>query len=251
MRLTLLGTGAPLSPQRNTTGMIVSAPGCEPLLIDTCGGFEVARAIVAAGFKLTDIRTVMLTHRHLDHIGGMMALYLANQPLRVFASADTLEGVAGIKAAAFPEWPLNEKVAHEEVRAGQSIEAGGFEVELIGVEHRVPTLGVRVRAGGRTLAFSADTLPCAALDRVARDADVFVCDAICAEADGEAAAAKARQLMHPNAREAGEAARRGGAGKLVCVHIGRFGDPARIEEEAARAFGGTTVVPDDGAVIEA
>jgi ribonuclease BN (tRNA processing enzyme) len=250
MRVTLLGTGAPLSPRRKTTGMIVSAPGCDPLLIDTCGGFEIARAILAAGYKLTDLRNVVLTHRHFDHVGGMMALYLANQPLHIMASADTLDGVAGIKAAAFPEWPLHDQVTHDQLHAGQRLEAGGFEVELIAVEHRVPTLAVRVRAGGRILGFSADTLPCAGLDSAARGVDLFVCDAICAEADGEAAAAKARQLMHPNAREAGEAAQRGGVGKLACVHIGRFGDPSRIQEEAERAFGGPVMVPDDGAVIE-
>ncbi|KAB2848933.1 MAG: MBL fold metallo-hydrolase [Hyphomicrobiaceae bacterium] len=250
MRVTLLGTGAPLSPTRNTTGLIVSAPGCEPLLIDTCGGFEVARAIVGAGFKLTDIGNVVLTHRHFDHIGGMMALYLANQPLNVMASADTLEAVAAVKAAAFPEWPLHSGVRHVEVRSGQRTEVGGFTLELIAVEHRVPTLALRLAANGRSIGFSADTLPCSALDAVARDADLFICDAICAEADGEIAATKAKQLMHPNAREAGEAARRGGAGKLVCVHIGRFGSPEKIHEEAARAFAGPVQVPDDGTVIE-
>ena len=43
LRVTLLGTGAPLHPDRATTGMIVTAPDCAPLMIDTCGGFELIR----------------------------------------------------------------------------------------------------------------------------------------------------------------------------------------------------------------
>ena len=40
LRVTLLGTGASLHLDRATTGMIVTAPGCAPLMI---GGFELIR----------------------------------------------------------------------------------------------------------------------------------------------------------------------------------------------------------------
>jgi hypothetical protein len=42
MKITFLGTGAPLHVSRATTGMLVTADGCAPLLIDTCGGIELA-----------------------------------------------------------------------------------------------------------------------------------------------------------------------------------------------------------------
>jgi len=81
--ITLLGTGAPLHVSRATTGMLVTAEGCAPLLLDTCGGFELPRRLNSAGFPLAHIRNVIVTHRHFDHSGGLMALFLANIPLDI------------------------------------------------------------------------------------------------------------------------------------------------------------------------
>ncbi len=247
MEVTLLGTGAPLSPGRATTGMVVTAPGCAPLLIDTCGGFEVARRLHATGFKLADLRDVIVTHRHLDHAGGMPALYLANMPLDIYATADTHAGIAAVKAGGFPEWERHREVADHQVVPGDRREIGGFAVEFFRMEHRVETVAVRVTHGGRTLAFSADSLPCAQLVACARDADLFICDAICAARDGERWAQHARTLMHPTACEAAELATQAGAGALALVHIGRFGDPTNILDEAREGFAGVVSVPDDGA----
>lgn len=58
MDLTLLGTGAPLHPDRAMTGMILTAPGCAPLLVDTCGGFELARQLSLVGFDRDDPATL-------------------------------------------------------------------------------------------------------------------------------------------------------------------------------------------------
>jgi ribonuclease BN (tRNA processing enzyme) len=245
MQVTLLGTGAPLAPTRATMGMIVTAPGCRPLLIDTCGGFEVARQVLAAGFKLADLRDVVVTHRHLDHTGGMQALYLARMPLDIHASTDTHEGIATITAGCFPEWERHADVRHHTVASGEARDIGGFRVSFAAVEHRVPTLAVRVEAGGKVFAYSADCLPCEGALTVAKGADLFLCDAICAAGDGEHAVTHARRLMHPNAVEAAEMALQAGAGQLALCHIGRFGDPERIREEATGTFGGPVHVPLD------
>ena len=98
-------------------------------------------------------------------------------------------------------------------------------------------------------AFSADSRPCDALIDCAKGADLFVCDAICAEADGEVAAKRARELMHPTAREAATMATQAGAARLVCTHIGRFGSPERILSEAKASFSGDVAVPADGATL--
>jgi ribonuclease BN (tRNA processing enzyme) len=245
MLVTLLGTGAPLMPDRATTGMLVTAPGCAPLLIDTCGGFELPRQLAAAGIPLSDVKNVIVTHRHMDHAGGMQALILARMPLDVYASSDTHSGVVTMTAGCFPEWEPHAEFNRPEVRAGDTREIGGFEVTFFEARHRVPTLAVRVSYGGKTFAFSADSIPCDAIVECARNADLFLCDAICAEADGETAARRARELMHPTARDAATMATRAGAARLACTHIGRFGNPERILDEAQRAFAGPVLVPRD------
>jgi ribonuclease BN (tRNA processing enzyme) len=246
MQITFLGTGAPLHETRATIGMILTADGCAPLLIDTCGGFELARNLVSAGFKLADIRNVVVTHRHFDHTGGMMPLFLANIPLDIYGLADAHAGISEMKAGCFPEWQLHNEVRHQSVEFGDRREIGGFDVEFIQVDHRVPTTAVRIAQGGRVVAYSADSLPCEGLDRAARDADLFICDSLCAERDGDSARNRARMLMHPTAREAAEISNRGGAGRLTCVHIARFGSVQNVLEEAQTIFKGQVEIPNDG-----
>jgi ribonuclease BN (tRNA processing enzyme) len=244
MKVTILGSGAPLSA-RATTGLLVTAPHCAPLLIDTCGGFELARQLKAAGFAFADVRNVIATHRHLDHIGGLAALFLAQQPLDVFASADTHAGIRGMFAAGFPEWQIHPAVRHHVVIPDEAREIGGFQVEFFAVEHRVPTLAVRVTANGSSLAFSADTRPCANLVASARNVNLFLCDACYAELDGARFIADARKEMHPTARQAGQLAATANAGFLVLTHLSRWVTPTNARQEASEEFTGRLAVAED------
>ena len=85
------------------TGVIVTAPGCAPLLIDTCGGLELARQLELVGFERTEIGAVIITHRHLDHAGGIQELFLARMPLDIYTLLDTHEGIAAVTKGSFPE----------------------------------------------------------------------------------------------------------------------------------------------------
>jgi ribonuclease BN (tRNA processing enzyme) len=246
VEITLLGTGAPLHPDRAMTGMVIKAPGCAPLLIDTCGGLELARQLEFVGFERTEIRAVIVTHRHLDHAGGIQDLLLARMPLDIYALSDTHEGIAAVTHGCFPEWELHPDVARHEIHPGRACDIAGFRVEFFGAEHRVPTVAVRVSAGGRTFAFSADTIACDTIVACAKNADLFLCDALCADLDGEAAAACAWSAMHATAREAAAMATRAGAGALACTHIARFANPANILAEAMAHFSGAVMVTRDG-----
>ena len=180
MEITFLGTGAPLHVSRATTGMLVTADGCAPLLIDTCGGFELARGLSSARFPLEQIRNVIVTHRHFDHSGGMMALFMANMPLDIHTLDDTFAGICEMKAGCIPDTQLHSEVRHHPVQFGEKRDIGGFSAEFVQVEHRVPTAAIRITHRGRTIAFSADSVPCEGLIAVARDADLFICDTMCA-----------------------------------------------------------------------
>ena len=246
MEITLLGTGATLHPNRAMTGMIVTAPGCEPLLIDTCGGLELALQLDLVGRERTEIRAVIVTHRHLDHAGGIQDLFLARMPLDIYALSDTHDGIAAVTLGSFPEWELHPDIARHEIGPGATSEIAGFRVEFFRAEHRVPTVAVRVSHGGRRFAFSADTLACEEVVACARNSDLFLCDTLCAELDGDELAKQARTVMHATAREAAAMATLAGVGALACTHIARFANPANILEEAKAHFAETVSVAEDG-----
>jgi ribonuclease BN (tRNA processing enzyme) len=228
------------------TGMIVTAPGCAPLLIDTCGGLELARQLELVGFDRADLRAVIVTHRHLDHSGGIQDLLLARMPLDIYALLDTHEGIAETTHGSFPEWELHPDVAKHQINPGTTRDIAGFRVEFFRAEHRVPTVAVRVSQGGRTFAFSADTLACEEIVSCARNSDLFLCDTFCAELDGDETAERARATMHLTAREAAATARLASAGALACTHIARFANPGNIVEEAKTHFTEAVTVAEDG-----
>ncbi len=246
MDVTLLGTGSPMAPERNATGLLVTAPGCAPLLIDTCGGFELPRQLARIGQPINQLRNVIVTHRHMDHAGGMPALFIASIPLNIYALPDTHAGIRELMNACFPEWTIHPDVERIDVTTGTSYTIGGFVVEFFPADHRVPMVAVRVQHGGRTLGFSADGIPNDGIIACARDADLFICDALCAARDGAKHATRARSLMHPVAREAAAMAVAANARSLALTHLARYADPDNLLVEAREVFSGPVVVPDDG-----
>ncbi|MCA1669500.1 MAG: MBL fold metallo-hydrolase [Thermomicrobia bacterium] len=246
MDITLLGTGSPMAPERCATGMVVTAPGCEPLLIDTCGGFELPRQLAKIGQPINALRNVIVTHRHMDHAGGMPALFIASIPLAIYALPDAHAGIRELMNGCFPEWPIHDGVERIPIEPGQPYVIGGFSVEFFATEHRVPTVAVRVQYRGRTLAFSADGIPNDGMIACARDADLFICDALCAARDGAEHATRARSLMHPVAREAAEMAVAANARSLALTHLARYANADNLLAEARALFPSPVVVLDDG-----
>lgn len=73
MKLTILGTGnAAVTDCYNTCFLL--AGGGEQLLVDGGGGNGIFRQLKAAGVRWQDIRTIFVTHKHLDHITGVLWL---------------------------------------------------------------------------------------------------------------------------------------------------------------------------------
>src|SRR5437763_724124 len=101
-----------------------------------------------------------------------------------------------------------------EYGGGETFEAAGLRVTPVRVPHyEIQTFAFRVRDNGRTLAYSGDSAPSDALVEVARDADLFLCEATLAtpvEGDG--------MRGHLAADEAVAAFERSGAKRLVIVH---------------------------------
>jgi ribonuclease BN (tRNA processing enzyme) len=101
--------------------------------------------------------------------------------------------------------------------------AAGVEVTPYRVPHyKVETYGMRVSSASRTLAYSGDSAPSDQLVELAREADLFLCEATLerGDLDGE-------PRGHLSAEEAVEAFEASGAGRLLITHR-----PAELPLEA-------------------
>lgn len=248
MEVIPLGTGAPLCPGRAGLGLLVRWEGASPLLIDTCGGLELADRLHRVNQPIESLKHVIVTHRHGDHMGGTMALALARTPCTYYGLPDTLEAIQQLIQLSYGEYDLNPEVRYQPVEAGKTYSIASYEVTFFQVQHRVPTLAVRLSYQGKVVAFSADSLPCEALIDAAKEADLFICDALCASSDFDLE--RVRFLKHPTALEAATMARAAGAKSLALVHLARFAKPEAMLQEARGIFPGLISIPQDCELLQ-
>ena len=215
--LHLLGTGAAFSSPDRTTTMLALTDAGSTLVID-CGG-DVVQRMLAAGIDLRTFTALLLTHEHIDHVGGfplfMEKMWLAGrrQPLpvhgiaraldqarRCFATFDT-SGWEGMPEVDWQPFPLEEDAA--------VLEDDSWRVTAAPARHAKPCAAFRIehRPTGRVVVFSADTEPVPEVARLARGADVLV-----HEATGGVGG-------HSTAAEAGGIAADAGVGRLLLVHL--------------------------------
>jgi ribonuclease BN (tRNA processing enzyme) len=184
------------------------------------------------------IDTILITHFHGDHFGGIPffmldAMYVAKRsaPLLIAGPPGLTEWYARAMAAAFPgDRKLPFALSLQEVEIGKRQTVGGLVVTPFHVIHddKVgPCLAYRVEAEGKVVCYSGDTEWTDALIDAARGADLFVCE--CYLFDGPSPT----HMNYATLREKLPAA---GARRVVLTHmsesmLARRGD---VQEETAR-----------------
>ena len=94
-----------------------------------------------------------------------------------------------------------------------------------------------------TLAYTGDTGPCEAAIDVAKDADLFLCEATYQNES-------TLTYFHLSAAQAAEHASRAGAGRLLLTHVTPDLDADVSREQAEAAFDGPVAVAKPGSVWE-
>jgi ribonuclease BN (tRNA processing enzyme) len=185
---------------------------------------------------LGDLDAVVLSHSHPDHwvdLTGLMTAWryaLGREALPVYGTPDTRAKVTAVMDEITPT------VDWHDVADGDTATIGGLDLDFSATVHYVETMAVRVRAGGRSLAYSADTGPGWSFAAFAAPVDLALCEAT------TLAAGERDGFLHLSARQAGAMARDAGAGRLVLTHLMPGGDPAAYEAEGADAFGSPVTV---------
>ncbi len=255
----LLGTGAAFPPlERENTSLALLWEG-GIWLID-CGASP-HRRLRLAGLDPCDLRGVLITHHHPDHLYGLPSLVHCliptprDEPLVLLAPPAALQCAHQVLEAFCllerPEVPLSLNEVPLIPGSGVDLCPGsdpwegdglktvftleGLRLWTAPVDHTLETVGLRAEAGGRVMAYSADTAPCDGLELLAGGAHLLVHEATFRESD--------REMMpsgHSTALDAGIAAARARVETLVLVHFleSTLSDPSALRMEAAKAFNG-------------
>jgi ribonuclease BN (tRNA processing enzyme) len=203
-----------------------------------------------------DVQCVILSHLHADHCVDMCGYYVARkyrpggEPLPllpVWGPSGTRERIAKAYDTddAECESVFDFRDVLEGAPAGATVntfETGPFTVRVARVDHPVEAYAIRLEAGGRTLVYSGDTGPCAALDTLAKGADLLLAEASFQEPRDDGVLG-----VHLNGRQAGESAAAAGAGRLVLTHIPPWTDAALNLAAAKAAYPGSVEIARPGA----
>ena len=160
MRIRVLGSSGGIGKGRKTTSFLLD----DDILFDA--GTGVGELTLA---EMQKIRSVFLTHSHLDHISHLSFLVdtLFNhreQPIQVYAQQDTINT---IKKHVFnwSVWPDFSVLPNEQepviyfnaMEAGEEKTLGKRTVRMMAANHTIPTVALSVEVDGKGFAFSADT----------------------------------------------------------------------------------------------
>jgi ribonuclease BN (tRNA processing enzyme) len=219
VKLTVVGCSpAWPNPGGAQSGYLVEGSG--RVLLD-CGPGVLPRLREQEAWPRVD--AIVITHFHLDHWGDLVPWTFGSMfgPGRDVPSPqlwlppggkDELERF-GVKlgfAGMFDAFELREYVQ------GRAFEADGLTITPVRVPHyQLQTFGLRVSDGESMLAYSGDSAPSAQLVDVARDADLFLCEATLKESrEGGADGLRG----HLSAEEAIAHFEESGARRLVIIH---------------------------------
>jgi ribonuclease Z len=253
-RLTFLGTAAALPlPGRANTSLLLTSDAGARLLID-CGGDPYSN-LLRHGFGPDDVGALLITHAHIDHIGGLPSLIESfrlggrRSSLPVWALPEVLAVARKLIVAYDFELTLDAwtfDVQFHAIDDGETARMAGMPARVVRMDHSVPSIGVRLELPGGALAYTCDTQPTPAILALGRGARTLITESTYLH--GHELAARASK--HMTALEAGQQAAECGVERLALVHLGAEQVIAAAGAEAAGAFTGEIVVPNDGDTLD-
>ncbi|MBO9723047.1 MAG: MBL fold metallo-hydrolase [Novosphingobium sp.] len=275
LRWTTLGTaGGPVPTAERSEPANLLTIGERRILVDTGDG--TVDQLARIGLDLGAVDTVFISHNHLDHTGGLAAvigLRWMNQfpgVLTVYGPIGTRAVVDGIVASLATPGSIGfglgtppprpaDSVRVIELADGQSLDLGqGASVKAAANSHfdhdgkpdaSNVSLSYRFALGNRSITYTGDTGPSAAVTALAKGSDMFVTEIIALDAllgeirmrrkdaSPEMLAGMERHLSthHLKPEAIGEIAAQAGVGRVVLTHFAVPPGPLPQYEPAIRA----------------
>src|SRR3569623_343006 len=218
MKLTIVGaSGTFPGPHSGCSSYLLEEDGFR-LLLDVGNG---STGALQAACGLLGPDAVIVSHLHGDHYLDLITY--------TYARRYHPEGQA----------PLLPVYGPSDIR-DQVIGAYGRDVsdllDEVYIIHPVETYGTRSSAGGRTLTYSADTGETSTVVDLAKNVDLFLCEA--SYLDGE----DNPPDIHLTGKQAAQYATQADVQRLLLTHLVPWGDKTRTLAEADAAYSGELLV---------
>lgn len=185
LRVTFIGSGNAFADGGRSHACIhVSAPGVS-LLLD-CGGSSLPALKREVDPEAID--AIAVSHLHGDHFAGIPFLVIEQHykgrtaPLAIGGPRALSDRLRLAESALYPDFFRKIRIGfeiRETVLGPSEAELGGALVSALPVKHVAESdpHGLRVRVGDKVVAYSGDATWSDDLPRVAKGADLFICDA--------------------------------------------------------------------------
>jgi ribonuclease BN (tRNA processing enzyme) len=245
--LTVLGCGTPYPrPGIACSGYLLRADDVE-VWVDAGPG---TLANLQRHTRLDRLAAIWLSHLHIDHCNDLLPTYYAlayggeapPSPIPVFGPPGWVARMEGFLGSNRPD-PMRLAFQPYELIDRHTVEFGGLELTSVAVEHGVPAFGLRASYDGATIGYSGDSGPCAGLDAVARDVDLFCCES------GATTTSTSSPQWHTRPEDAAQAALRSHARKLMLTHVTLELSPSEAAARACRELGADVGFLTDGDVV--
>lgn len=184
IELTVIGSGDAFnSGGRNHTGFYVKS-SLGGLLIDC--GTGVCAGLKRNAISNNNVDIIAISHFHGDHYGGLpfflleAAVLKRSKPLTIISPPGCRERVEQLLKLLYPGSSVLEKLTihfkNYEDNITQTI--SDVSITAVPVIHNRATLphGLRINIGSKIISYSGDTEWTSALEILAKDADLFICE---------------------------------------------------------------------------
>jgi len=231
VKLTILGSHGPYpGPDGACSGYLVEDNGVN-VLVD-CGNGVISR--YQKYHDLKDLKYIILTHLHSDHMADMLVLRYAldimmkkgyiNEPVNVYCPDEPSKVIE--------ELGFNDVFKIKHIDEELKLDIENFTITFKEMVHPVKTFAVKFNNGDKTFVFSSDTIYNDQLVFFASNSDLFLCDGNLL--NGE-------KGPHLTARQAAEISKSAHCKKLVVTHLWPQNSIEEYEKEVSEVVNDASI----------
>ena len=260
MKLTMFGTGNALVTECYNTCFILDDGG-QYFMTDGGGGNAVLRQIKKAGYDWMDIRHIFVTHKHIDHLLGvvwmvrMICQFMVHGEYKgdayIYSHREVLELLSDMAAKLLTKKQsdcIGRRLHLVEVSDGMSLNIIGHNVTFFDIQStKALQYGFCMDlSGGEHLTCCGDEPLTSAVEHYAENAQWLLHEAFCLHS--EADIFDPYEKHHSTVKDAAEMAERLGVKNLLLYHTEDSflsNRKQRYTAEGCRYYHGNLCIPDD------